>query len=140
MGELMGLLSNANPGSHGSIGLTPLEEPLLELLEEFAEVVPPEPFPAPAPAAPEDSMFAVPPSPPGGGLVDEHAANPTRANPKGTLVQRMLVRMTAMLARRLTLRNRKAGPRCRRLESLRNVSFKYRASSPCPSPSAAKMH
>lgn len=111
IGAVMGLLSKAKPGSQGSAGLTPLDEPLLEPVDELVAVVPPEPFPAPDPAAPEDSMVPVPPSPAGGGLVDEHAVNPTKANPRGKQEQRMVARMGPMIAKTSTAPNKNAnGP------------------------------
>jgi len=98
IGELIGLLSNANPGSHGNAGFTPLDEPLLEALDELVEPAPPIPeLLGPEPALPEDSVFVVPPSPLGGVPGDEHAANPKIANPSGTVAQRMVLFMDPTL-------------------------------------------
>lgn len=86
MGELMGLLSKANPGSHGRAGLTPLEEPLLEALDELVWPAPPIPeLLGPEPATPEDSVLAVPPSPVEDEPDEEHAENPKKASPIGTV-------------------------------------------------------
>lgn len=98
MGELMGLLSKAKPGSQGSIGIMPLDDSLLEPLDDVVVVVvvvvvePPMPMPpTPAPAVPEDKEFAVPPSP---GVEDpgaEHAAKPKTSNPTGKLVSKSVL-------------------------------------------------
>ncbi len=85
----MGLLSNAKPGSHGSAGFIPLDEPLLELLDVPDVVSPLELLPIPTPpvpplpAVPDDSVFVVPPSPDDDEPVDEQAVNPAIANPSG---------------------------------------------------------
>lgn len=91
IGEVMGSLSKAKPASHGNIGLTPLDEPLLELLDEPATTIPPLPvppipaFPPPEPAVPEDSVLPVPPSPVEDEPDEEHAVKPKMAIPSGKM-------------------------------------------------------
>lgn len=84
MGELMGLLSKANPESHGNAGLTPLDDAALEALDELAWPAPPIPeLLGPEPAVPEDSVIDVPPSPVEDEPGEEHAENPKKASPIG---------------------------------------------------------
>jgi hypothetical protein len=94
----MGLLSKANPGSHASAGFTPLDEPLLEALDELVAPAPPIPeLLGPEPAAPDDSVLVVPPSPLSVDPGDEHAANPKIANPNGSVAQRIGLLMSCRL-------------------------------------------
>lgn len=69
-------------------------------------------------------MVPVPPSPAGGGLVDEHAVNPTMANPRGKHEQRMVVRMAPMIAKTSTTPNQIANGPIQRLGHYATFPFR----------------
>jgi hypothetical protein len=74
----------------------PLDETSPELLEDPDVMVPPVPMPPvlPEPAAPEEEWFDVPPSSPVDvAPVEEHAANPKIATPKGKPAKRIVLFM-----------------------------------------------
>lgn len=105
IGELMGLLSKAKPGSQGNIGIMPLEETSPELLEGPDVLVPPVPMPPepelprPEPATPDEGTFDVPPSSPVElDPVEEHAANPKIAKPNGKPAKKIVFFMKASLS------------------------------------------
>jgi len=88
----------------------PLDDSPLELLDADVVVVlllamPP----TPAPAAPDDKEFAVPPSP---GVEDpgaEHAAKPQASNPNGKIVSESVLFMKARLSKSCDVREAERG-------------------------------